>query len=230
MVTAVSVHSTCTARMLHEFFHDGSTPDYFRTQKDRIIGLLNTAKAHRIVNVFAFLIEGSQKQSAAQLEELGFTRVADYHDYKYPDTSKRLWLYSLDMNNYQPASQAPKPSANPFAPRVDNRTAPVAVAVPTVVHVVAHQFFGLTYNIAKHSSAIRRQFLHRLMLNSPEVWPRGRWVDIPLEVDRCPPFLRGRAVEVQLLGGRNFVGADAAILTWSLPPGVDGHIVRVRLL
>ena len=109
-----SMPDTCTARHFYEFLLE--FPEYngqynrreyderLASQRSNLITQLNLARQSRIVNVFAFLI-GTQASSRAQLEELGFTCVSDLNNYKYPDTSRRLFLMVRDMNDWvEPAA------------------------------------------------------------------------------------------------------------------------------
>lgn len=210
-----SMPDTCTARHFYEFLLE--FPEYrgqytrreyderLASQRSNLITQLNLARQSRIVNVFAFLI-GTQTSSRAQLEELGFTCVSDLNNYKYPESSRRLFLMVRDMNDW----------AEPAAPVVTNtfaQAAPVPVPPaqpwPGPRRPVVDTHFGLEYSRMGHG--IRRQTRSRLMavprpggqfitargttVDNP--FPRGQWVDIPNCITTCPPVLRDVDVEVR---------------------------------
>ena len=218
---------TCTARHFYEFLQEFSVyrggytqrehAIRLAAQRDNLIVQLNLAKQARIVNVFAFLI-GTQTSSRAQLEELGFTCVSDLNNYKYPETSRRLFLMVRDMNDW----------VEPAAPVVTNTFAQAApVTVPPARPLdwtgrpVVYTHFGLEYS--HMAFGIRHRTRSRLMA-VPDAWgqfitangttvenpfPRGQWVDIPNCITTCPPVLRDVDVEVRFHG--------------------DGGVTRVRL-
>lgn len=174
---------TCTARHFYDMLRDYARDDAFARQEQQIIGQLNLAKNHRIVNVFAFLIEGCQTKSARQLESLGFTRVADYHNYKYPDTSRRLWMYSMDMNNWTHRALTPQQEANPFAAQAAR---PAGAG--------RFRYHNAWYQTPRQQGRIRRTTVEAFMNGK---FPVGVWVDVPFGVTECPVFLRHRQCIVQ---------------------------------
>lgn len=238
-----SMPDTCTARHFYEFlqeyplYADQWTREVYDNQlvaqRDKLITQLNLAKQSRIVNVFAFLI-GPQTSSRAQLEELGFTCVSDLNNYKYPETSRRLFLMVRDMNDW--VETAAPVVTNTFA-----QAAPVPVpqAQPaTGRRPVVYTHFGLEYST--WAVGIRHRTQSRLMA-VPDAWgqfitangtiveapyPRGQWVDIPNCITTCPPALLTAAVEVRFHGDGNVrparLGRD---WTWS---SIRSQIYSVR--
>lgn len=217
-----SMPDTCTARHFYEFLQDFSTyrgtysereyNERLAAQRNNLITQLNLARQTRIVNVFAFLI-GPQTSSKAQLEELGFTCVSDLNNYKYPETSRRLFLMVRDMNDW----------VEPAAPVVTNTftAAPVPVPppqvntvpgpVPTRRRVVATHFgleyssmrFGIRHQTRSRLMAVLRPWGQFVSTNGTPVadpFPRGTWVDIPNCITTCPPTLIGALVEVRFHG------------------------------
>lgn len=207
-----SMPDTCTARHFYEFLQD--FPSYrghysqreygvrLAGQRANLITQLNLARQARIVNVFAFLI-GPQTSSKAQLEELGFTCVSDLNNYKYPDTSRRLFMMVRDMNDW----------VEPAAPVVTNTFAQAAPVPVAVLHrAVVDTHFGLEYSHL--GFGIRHRTRSRLMAVSrpwgqfvtesgtlvADPFPLGQWVDIPNCITTCPPALNGVMVEVRFHG------------------------------
>lgn len=182
---------TCTARHFYDFRRNGATPEWFASQKRQLIEQLNQAKLTRIVNVFAFLT-AQQITSAAQLEELGFTKVADYHNYKYPDTSSRLFMYSMDMNNWTIRDIAAPQPANPFAaqPQAVNPVPPRGAG--------PYRYGSAFYVTPRQPGRVRRRSVEAFMNGE---FPVGVWVDVPAGVHLCPDSLRGARTVVQLSSG-----------------------------
>lgn len=182
---------TCTARHFFDFRHDGVSELGLASQKRQLIDQLNQAKLARIVNVFAFLT-ARQTTSAAQLEELGFTKVADYHNYKYPATSSRLFLYSMDMNNWTIRDVAAPQPANPFAvqPQPANPVPPRGAG--------PYRYGSAFYVLPRQTGRVRRRSVEAFMNGE---FPVGVWVDVPAGVNQCPDSLRGEFLEVKLASG-----------------------------
>lgn len=223
MVGRAGVTTVCTGNQLHSFAYDYHSPDTFDHQKASILSLLDGAKKSRIVCVFAMLI-ATQSKSAAQLEELGFVRVFDAHNYKYPDTSKRLWMYTRDMNDwvvgvsYRDTPAVVDVNANPFHIPDAAPAAGRPVVVPVGVAEVAGQAARpngippigprirtgvtiagqLSYPVALERGVLRRQYQATFRRNLPEL---GRWVDIPRENTTRPGWVRYYSW-VQLQDGR----------------------------
>ena len=122
---------TCTGRHFFAFLHNGAGKAYFDNQAKQIKAQLDEAKRGRIVCVFAFLI-GPQTESAKQLEEFGFKCTVDFHNYKYPDTSKRLFMFTRDMNDWEVGKSGVQDKVNPFAAPQPAPAIPQPVAVPEV--------------------------------------------------------------------------------------------------
>lgn len=214
-----SMPDTCTARHFYEFLQDWPvySSQWTRDGYDRnlaaqrrdLVDRLNAARLQRIVNVFAFLI-GPQTTSKAQLEELGFTCVSDLNNYKYPDTSRRLFLMVRDMNDWvEPAAPvvtntfvAPPVPVPP--PQVNRAPGPV----PTRRRVVdthfgleySHLQFGIRHRTRSRLMAVHRPWGQFVSTNGTVVvdpFPRGTWVDIPNCITTCPPSLQNAMVEAR---------------------------------
>lgn len=223
------VPATCTARHFHGFLGDMAPNHQFDQQSKTIKNALDMAKNHRIVNVFAFLIEGSQKKSAEQLESFGFKRVADYHDYKYPTTSKRLWLYSRDMNDWTIGEQKTA-NVNPFAPATAQQAVfpePQAARQPWVnpppVRIAPTRAGTLAYPIRLERGVLRRQ--------TRETWrnplPLNRWVDVPEGFLACPDHLRMAEIAIQRRDGVTIPPQRGDRWGWDMPPNTPLRIIRV---
>lgn len=246
---------TCTGRHFYGFPHDlayyklhySSNLGYYeKLVKEQQATLhkdlkyqLDQAKLGRIVCVFAFLIEGSQKEAAAILEGYGFEKTVDYNNYKYPDTSRRLLMYTRDMNSWE-VGKYPVEKSNPFAkpaaeptPVAATPVPPVApvvpeVPVPTVLAEGRRTSLGTTVFTAVRTAVIRST--SRLM-SIPESqdhmagttrdergilrdnpFTQGQWVAINEDVNDIPPSLRHQRVQVLFLNGRT---ADWTWWTWT---------------
>lgn len=257
---------TCTARHFYEMPRDLA---YYQQNYDRsftqerwdkaygapfieeLVEQLNIAKRGKIVNVFAFLIEGSQKTAAKILEDHGFTKVADYYNYKYADSSKRLWMYSMDMNNWterKPTKVAPE---NPFNVQVPARQVPAAeaIAVDPVPRVAGVVRTAITLPIITHARIRGEDYRAVGRVNVPvkicsltaclarrtgdgkyitpdggyvrEPFPHGEWVALPMSLRNIPPTLRGQPITALLTSG------EAREWHWNTWTG-DGHVVAVR--
>lgn len=108
-----NVPACCTASFLHSF-GDQSKETIEREIKDACELALRCRKAL----VHAYTV-ATQREANQALEESGFVKVMDVEDYKYPDISRRLYLWAYDLNimrhavvNAPPAITAP---VNPFA-------------------------------------------------------------------------------------------------------------------
>lgn len=257
---------TCTARHFYSMPRDLL---YYQTYSDRtytqerwdkehgapfleqLVSQLNIAKRAQIVNVFAFLIEGSQKTAAKILEEHGFTRVADYNNYKYKDSSKRLWMYSMDMNNWterKPTKVAPE---NPFSVQVPARQVPAAevIVVDPVPRVAGVVPTDITLPIITHARIRGENYRAVGRANVPvkirsltackardtgegkyitpdggyvrEPFPRGEWVALPMSLTEIPPTLRSQAITVLHPNGYT------SEWNWNTWTG-NGNVIAVR--
>ena len=108
-----NVPSCCTASFLHSFV-GGSVATLKQDIKDACEFALRCRKA--LVHAYTVATQNAANQA---LEESGFVKVMDVEDYKYPGTSRRLYLWAYDLNimrhaviNAPPAIIAP---VNPFA-------------------------------------------------------------------------------------------------------------------
>lgn len=257
---------TCTGRHFYNFPHDldyykrhYSNWDYYeKLVKEQQASLkkdlkqqLDAAKQSRIVCVFAFLIEGSQKEAAAILESFGFEKSVDYHNYKYPDTSRRLLMYTRDMNSWE-VGKYPVEKVNPFAkpaaepaPVEATQVPPAAPAipeapVPTVLVDGRRTSLGTTVFTAVRTAVIRST--SRLM-SVPESqdhmagptrdergtlrdnpFTPGQWVAINEDVNDIPPSLRGQRVHVLFLNGRT------VNWTWQTWTGRGTHLPHQQVV
>ena len=264
---------TCTGRHFYSFPHDlayyvrhygeGRREAYAKqcetqlnTLKKDLQHQLDEAKRHRIVCVFAFLIEGSQKDAAAVLESFGFEKTVDYNNYKYPDTSRRLLMYTRDMNSWE-IGQYPVEKVNPFAkpaaeptPVAATPVPPAAPAipeapVPTVLEGGRRTSLGTTVFTAVRTAVIRstKRLMSVPASEDIRVGPtrdeRGtlrdnpftvnQWVAINEDVNDIPPSLRGQRVQVLFLNGRT---ANWTWQTWTGrgTPLPDQQVVAVKRL
>lgn len=233
---------TCTARHFYDFPSDKkfypawSSARYEENVvlplRKQIVEQLNNAKLQRIVNVFAFLIPSRQSDIAKILEEYGFTKVADYNNYKYPDTSGRLWLYSRDMNDWDAKTPVPgvhTKDENPFAVRVTPPTIPGALLAPRLTtgvlrirgedyHAInVRKYISLSAALAQRTTTGKFRTQRGGYVEEP--FPRGVWVALPASLTRIPPTLREQDVQVLLSNGN--------VLDWSWSRFV-GQVVAVR--
>ena len=121
-----NVPNCCTASFLHSFGNQSKA-----TLKQEIKTACQTALRSRKALVHAYTV-ATQDAANQALEESGFVKVMDVEDYKYPDISRRLYLWAYDLNIMRqavieapPAITAP---VNPFAqpaPAVPRAQAPI---------------------------------------------------------------------------------------------------------
>ena len=213
-----SMPDTCTARHFYEFLQEYPLyaaqwtrevyDNQLVAQRDKLITQLNLAKLSRIVNVFAFLI-GPQTSSRAQLEELGFTCVSDLNNYKYPETSRRLFLMVRDMNDWvQPAAPVvtntfAQAAPVPVPPAPPRTTAGRPVVVVHFGLEYSHMWFGFRHQTRSRLMAVPRPWGHFITARGTTVdnpFPPGQWVDIPNCIATCPPALIDVNVEVRFHG------------------------------
>lgn len=233
---------TCTARHFYDFPRDNyhSEAD-FNSLRIAVQEQLNQAKDSRIVNVFAFLIAGSQEKSAKILEEFGFKLVCDYNNYKYPTTSRRLWMYSKDMNDWEikPVENKPAAPANPFATNATQAAPRTPLTPPR--RVASYRYRGSTYRVLRGDVA---KLISPVALfatrNQDGVWktrsggtveepfPLNQWVALPVGISGVIPqfsnttplnrhrvrVLRanGRVDEGTWRGGLSRAGNDGTII------------------
>lgn len=250
-----SMPDTCTGRHFYAFQHDltkdsgyseEQIKEFHNQQKKEIQYQLDAAKQARIVCVFAFLI-GPQTQSKAQLEEFGFTEVVNYHNYKYPDTSKRLIMMARDMNDWE--VKKVEAVVNPFA-ATPTPAAPVAAPqpIPAPVRGPMHRIQSVEYSqewltTRGHDATtrerpelggvIRRYSRRYTEAGNLEGFPIGRWVEIPAHVTEVPPSLVGHNVEVLLVSGGFGRGPGVEIASrpaqsWFWGQHAAGRITHVR--
>ena len=242
-----SMPDTCTGRHFYAFpqgweyyaeyvkHHpsaaDTYTPEWFdKTQleplRKELREQLNRAKNERIVSVFAFLIGTQESIGDFLVKEFGFVRTFDAHNFKYPNTSKRLFMYTRDMNDW--VLQAERVKANPFAGSVAmqaapapvvavqrDHVAPVQVAVGdtpiicdergTVVHTTVRVQVGtaLVRSMGRLLATQEGEQYRSLQGTRSRLhpFPANVWVAIPNELETIPPTLRGQRVDVLLSNG-----------------------------
>lgn len=246
--TVTGVPTVCTGRQLHSFFYDGDSPremEILQQQlREQMPTFLNEAKRHQIVCFFAILT-GQQTKAAEVLEEFGMVRTFDAHNYKYPDSSKTLMMYTKDMNTWE--IQEPKKvekEVNPFhvnpapAPTPRLETTPLTIGNLTqgaqLLEVINssthrdehHQRFGLTYLRTRMEGSIVRRSLDRIQTDDLEMWPVGRWVEIPAELNQMPSCLRDYQVEVELDGYRGMTARRGPHWNWNYRGAA--RIIRAR--
>lgn len=238
---------TCTGMHFFEFGGDYYGDDQVADLRNQVKAQLDNAKRQRKVCVFAFLI-ASQTKAAAVLEDFGFVCTFNAHNYKYPDTSRFLKMYTKDMNDWE--ITAPVQTVNPFAQaqtlaaqpapvhqpirtvRALPREYPAHVPVPDVIDPWVNGVNGLTYRVrgVTHRSLNRIRAVH----NGVGTWrniddgrqynshpfPRHQWVSIPHELTAIPPSLQNQNVFVLTSDGRVHFWGWAV---WTL----QGQIVAV---
>lgn len=204
MITVAPVPSVCTAYQIHSFGFDGGgyqvptrdgraklvatdSEEYKTAIRNKLVELLNTSKAHRKVCVFVFLTM-EQRCNFALLEEFGFTSAFNAHNYKYPNSSRRLIMFTRDMNDWvhrqPPATQAEE---NPFGPVTQHNN--------PVIRLGRRRYFDAEYYTMREQGVIRRQSVAHFLSGE---FPIDQWVDVPvMTMHQIPTILRGRRVEVQ---------------------------------
>lgn len=240
-----SMPDTCTARHFYDFpqgwnvYKDynersGRSPyteewydkEYIQPLRRQLHEQLNAAKGARIVSVFAFLTGKQESVGDLLVKEFGFERTFDAHNYKYPDSSRRLFMYTRDMNDWE-IKQQEKITTNPFA------TTPVPVAgipaartepaPPTLC--AARRSIGNT-TIRVNGAIVRPlgrllstlqgdQFVSATTGVRTHVhpFPENVWVAIPRELTVIPPTLHRQRVQVMQRDGR--------IINWTWNNWVD---------
>lgn len=232
------VPTVCTAYQICSFAYNGGVN--VAELRDELISHLNMSRSHLKVCVFA-LLTMQQSDNFPVLEELGFVKTFDANNYKYPDTSKRLVMFTKDMNGWKPpAKKAPEKSANPFhvtasgaRPGDTVTPEPIPVATPrgdapVVVLQDAVTSQGAIYHTRRVSGVLRRISLQGWLYGE---FPVGQWVDVPRQPGRgglCPFQLRGQRVILQLRNG-NYVRGTADSFIWTTR-NVPDDIVRVKRL
>lgn len=233
MATGITgVHTVCTAYQIHSFAYNGGVN--VAELREQIIQHLNLSLAHLKVCVFA-LLTMQQSDNFPVLEELGFVKTFDANNYKYPDTSKRLVMFTKDMNGWEPpAKKVPEKSVNPFHVRVP-ATAPAPLVnlqedAPMLFLQDTVTSQGAIYHTRRVQGVLRRLSVQGWLEGE---FPVGQWVDVPKQrgfsaTGRCPEQLRGQHVVIQLRNGDHVLGtADNFI--WATRNAPD-DIVRVKRL
>lgn len=204
MITVAPVPSVCTAFQIHSFGFDGGvyqitardgrlkmvatySEEYKTAIRNKLVELLNLSKAHRKVCVFVFLTM-EQSCNFALLEEFGFTSAFNAHNYKYPDTSRRLIMFTRDMNDWvhrqPPVTQAEE---NPFGTAAQHNN--------PAIRLSRLRYFDAEYYTMREQGVIRRQSVSHFLSGE---FPINQWVDVPvMRTNQIPTILRGRRVEVQ---------------------------------
>lgn len=235
-----SMPDTCTGRHFYNFptgwehyaeyvknnpsAADTYTPEWFyKTQleplRKELREQLNRAKNERIVSVFAFLIGPQESIGDFLVKEFGFVRTFDAHNFKYPDTSKRLFMYTRDMNDW--VHQGERVKANPFAQPAQPTPAPVAAApvqvavddTPTicdarntVVHttVRVHSGTALVRSVGRLLATQEGEHFIATSGTRSRVhpFPANEWVAIPNELETTPPTLHRQRVDVLMSNGQ----------------------------
>lgn len=184
---------------------------------------LNRAKNERIVCVFAFLIGPQEGIGDLLVKEFGFVRTFDAHNFKYPDSSKRLFMYTRDMNDW--VHQEERVKVNPFAQPAQPTPQPAPVAAPvqavmwadtpticdernTVVHTTVRVQAGtaLVRSVGRLLSTQEGGYFVATsgVRNRVHPFPANEWVAIPNELETIPPTLFRQRVDVLLSNGRVF--------------------------
>ena len=207
------------------------TPEWFeKTQleplRSELRDQLNRAKNERIVSVFAFLTGPQESIGDLLVKEFGFVRTFDAHNYKYPDSSKRLFMYTRDMNDW--VHQEERVKVNPFTGSVTMQAAPAPIVTVQQYNVAPVQVaeaniptlcdarntaLRLTVRVRAGTALLRS--LGRLVATQEgenfissggtrsrvHPFPANEWVAIPNELERIPPTLLRQNVDVLLSNG-----------------------------
>lgn len=116
------IPSCCTASLVHELpVHESNVA--IRIDESIASGL---RLRQAIVQAYT---TAAQANANRVLEQKGFVKVADVVDYKYPSTSKRLFLWVLDLNTKINVPVPVAPVVNPFQ-------APAAAPMPELTRRV----------------------------------------------------------------------------------------------
>ena len=185
---------------------------------------LNRAKNERIVCVFAFLIGPQEGIGDVLVKEFGFVRTFAAHNFKYPGSSKRLFMYTRDMNDW--VHQEERVKVNPFAGSVAMQAAPAPVVAVqrdhvapvqadtpticdernTVVHTTVRVQSGtaLVRSMGRLLATQEGEQFHSTTGTRSRVhpFPANEWVAIPNELETIPPTLYRQNVDVLLSDGR----------------------------
>lgn len=148
----------CTMHVVSGFGGDGShlTDAHMQYYRDRYHHITGVSEAKKPVDVYKALMihdvkehiqtarkarkaivqattTAEQTMGKAVLEACGFTLVMDAEDVKYPNSSKRLYLWALDLNKKAEEAIVVKEATNPFQQQqkpVEGRSeAPVSPSV-----------------------------------------------------------------------------------------------------
>lgn len=114
-----NVTGCCTARLIAGFNYE-VLADAERDLKHQI----NRALLNRIVILHAWTT-AAQTVGNQALKEAGFNLIMDAFDYKYPEESKRLYLWTLDLNTIKDKKVEVAPAVNPF--QTPPQAQPVAI-------------------------------------------------------------------------------------------------------
>lgn len=117
-----NVPACCTASFFHTFENQSK-----EALKREIKNACELALRHRKALVHAYTV-ATQHVANRALEESGFVKVMDVEDYKYPDASRRLYLWAYDLNIMRHAAISAPPAitapVNPFAQPAPLQPAP----------------------------------------------------------------------------------------------------------
>lgn len=224
------VPTVCTAYQLAHFpFNGGVDKDVLRRG---LIQQLNDSRKHLKVCVFA-LLTMQQSDNFDVLEELGFVRTFDAHNYKYPATSTRLVMYTRDMNTWEIKEPPPKKSVNPF--HVPTTAEPTLQRDAPEINLTRTAYHDAVYHTPRVPGIIRRQSVENFLTGE---FPVGVWVDCPIQglAGRCPDLLQLAHVEVQLRNGGVNRREEARSYIWHSyetqtgPDTWELSIIRVRRL
>lgn len=215
-----SMPDTCTARHFYDFpqgwnvykdYNERSgrpqyteewyEKEYIQPLRKQLIDQLNLAKGARIVSVFAFLTGKQEDVGDLLVKEFGFVRSFDAHNCKYPDTSRRLYLYTRDMNDWEIKTQD-KITTNPFAvtPTTVDPTQPTLCADRRSVGNTTVRVNGATVRTLSRllSTMEGNQFVsaNKGVRTHIHPFPENVWVAIPRELTVIPPLLYRQRVQV----------------------------------
>lgn len=207
-ISVQSIDTTCTGRIINGFWYDAGNLEqqHWDLQKREIISRLNQAKRDLIVNVIAFVVGGKQQTSAKQLEEIGFKCVADYHNYKYPEDSKNLMLYSMDMNDWE-IKEIPVKKENPFS--VSSSSGSITYSHPTLLgwrgrNIVLEQWCRIVGDY----------------IGQPT------WIDVPDQLMESPPVAHN--VDVKLRNGTILHNRTVNSLAWNVELNSAHRIISFK--